>query len=619
MCTGIITNLRYQDPREFLKAAFRSFSIKINKVRSCLIKVNVIFSAKFIQPSKNLVEVKTFNTRNEVIDGVTDLKEWYNVNVLDKLMSKLSEFQERDSGWALAEILHLKVNINKYYPITVGSYIPLPLVISNKKPVINIKNYDEYCILYAITAALHPATANVDSASSYPHFSTVLNYQGIQFPISVHDIDKLESLNNLSLTIYKLIADDQVIPFKLSTFNAPKHIDLLLLEENSKQHFAWIKNLSRLIRSQISKRKCQHYLCRLCLNHFTNESLLQNHECKSTIKLEVPHEHEKYLEFKNFSHTNKAPFIIYADFECILADKHIPMSVAYYLHCTFDNSKSKFNLYRGEDCVQWLINQLYEIVTEIEPFFTTVVPMRELTAEQKRNFYSTTTCHICEKNFKRDDIRVHDHCHLTGNYRGAAHKSCNLNYQLIHTIPVVFHNLSGYDAHLFIKELATQIEGEIKLLPINKEKYISFTKSITGSSLKLKFIDSFRFIPDSLEKLASYLDNDKKTITKSYFSNLEQFQLVTRKGVYPYEYTDCWEELQQTSLPDISSFYSTLHDSNISTADYEHAQNIWQKFNIQNLGGYSDLYLKTDVLLLADIFENFRDFSLQIYGLDPSY
>lgn len=105
MWTGIITNLRYQDPREFLKAAFRNFSIKINKVHGSLIKVNVIFSTKFIQPSKNVVEVKTFNMRNEVIDGATDLKEWYNVNVLDKSMSKLSEFQERNSKYCTFSFL----------------------------------------------------------------------------------------------------------------------------------------------------------------------------------------------------------------------------------------------------------------------------------------------------------------------------------------------------------------------------------------------------------------------------------------------------------------------------------------------------------------------------------
>ncbi|KYN23131.1 hypothetical protein ALC57_04455, partial [Trachymyrmex cornetzi] len=125
----------------------------------------------------------------------------------------------------------------------------------------------------------------------------------------------------------------------------------------------------------------------------------------------------------------------------------------------------------------------------------------------------------------------------------------------------------------------------------------------------------------SLDKLSSFLSKDKLRVLRREFSNLseENFNLLTRKGVFPYEYIDCSEKLNELCLPPRESFYSSLTDSTVSESDYAHAANVWQRFSIQTLGEYSDLYLKTDVLLLADVFENFRDSCIASYGLDPAY
>ncbi|XP_051176791.1 uncharacterized protein LOC127291633 [Leptopilina boulardi] len=245
--------------------------------------------------------------------------------------------------------------------------------------------------------------------------------------------------------------------------------------------------------------------------------------------------------------------------------------------------------------------------------------MEVLSPQQLADFRNASTCHICRNKIKHGDIKVRDHCHLTGKYRGPAHRDCNINYHESQIIPVVFHNLSGYDAHFIIDAIATGFEGNVYLLPINKEKYISFTKNVKGSFIKFRFIDSFKFMASSLDKLASYLDEYK--IVNSVFSNYndDKIQLLTRKGVFPYEYIDSREKLDETQLPQKEKFYSTLNDSNVSEEDYAHAQNVWNEFNCQNLGDYVFLYMQTDVLLLADIFENFRNQCIIAYGLDPAH
>ncbi|EFN79648.1 hypothetical protein EAI_05828, partial [Harpegnathos saltator] len=208
-------------------------------------------------------------------------------------------------------------------------------------------------------------------------------------------------------------------------------------------------------------------------------------------------------------------------------------------------------------------------------------------------------------------------------YRGPAHSNCNLNYKYSYCIPVAFHNSSGYDAHFIIKEKVIAFEGSINVLPITKEIYISFTKHVKDTS-KLRIIDSYTFLSTNLDKLASFLSKDKLKIVQSEFKNLsaEDFDLLTRKGVYPYEYVDCIAKLQDQYLPPRESLYSSLTGDRVSESDYTYAVNVWERFSIQTLSEYSDLYLKTDVLLLTGIFENFcdkRNSCIKSYGLDPTY
>jgi len=201
-------------------------------------------------------------------------------------------------------------------------------------------------------------------------------------------------------------------------------------------------------------------------------------------------------------------------------------------------------------------------------------------------YFATRRSVTCARN-RSDDTRVRDHCHLIRQYRSLDHSNCNLNYKDLHCISLVFYNLFGYDAYFIIKEI-TAYEGQVGILPIAKEKYISFTKSVQNiadngkNNVKLRFIDSYKFLNTSLDKLASFLNKDKLRILQREFCNLlaENFNLLTRKGIFPYDYIDCIEKLENTCLPPRESFYSSLTGDTVSENDYAHAVNVWQRFFI---------------------------------------
>ncbi|GBM72361.1 hypothetical protein AVEN_178038-1 [Araneus ventricosus] len=173
-------------------------------------------------------------------------------------------------------------------------------------------------------------------------------------------------------------------------------------------------------------------------------------------------------------------------------------------------------------------------------------------------------------------------------------------------IPCIFHNLRNYDGHLIMQGLGKLQDHEISVIPNNMEKYISFSiRRRKENPVTLQFIDSFQFLNTSLQKLVENLDHSKFSIMQRCISSPHR-DLLLKKGIYPYEYMSSFSKFEETQLPPRSTFHSFLTNEGISEADYEHAQNVWKCFKIKNLGEYHDLYVKTDVILLSDVFENFR-------------
>ena len=161
-----------------------------------------------------------------------------------------------------------------------------------------------------------------------------------------------------------------------------------------------------------------------------------------------------------------------------------------------------------------------------------------MTKEDNEDFNNTTKCWICDNDYVDNDVKVRNHCHITGKYKGSAHRYYNINLKLNHKIPVVFNNLKNYDSNLIMPELI-KFNLKISFIPNGLEKYMSFTIND-----KLCFIDSFQFLGSSLDSLVRNLSKDHfKYLSQEFDNNV--LDLVKQKGFSPYEYMNDFEKFEE--------------------------------------------------------------------------
>ena len=260
-------------------------------------------------------------------------------------------------------------------------------------------------------------------------------------------------------------------------------------------------------------------------------------------------------------------------------NQHIPSGFCVYSKFAYGDVKNPLKLYRGNDCAEKFCDYIENEVKRLYHMFP-MKPMKPLTYEQWREFNKATKCHIFFKKFQEFNPKVRDHCHYAGQYQGPAHRNCNLRYRIPSFISIVVHNLSGYDAHLFIRELGKKFgKGKIGVIAENKEKYISFDVDVVideyvdelgkvkEKKIQLRFIDSVRFMANNLDSLMNNLVKDGRKLSGFEYSE-EQYELLIRKEVYHYEYMTSLNKFKETQLPLKEAFYSKL---NMSDEDYEHA------------------------------------------------
>ena len=649
------------DVRPFLQSVRRNITSVLRTNRRT--KVKLILICNMEKPSilgEIIIRPSNFSSNIEVnLDG-TDEDELY-ITMTERIIENMAAMQQVEgSGWRFYNIFRLELHVVSYNPLRGETWIALPKELANKGAITNPKNEDNKCFLWSVLRALNPKKDHPERIDKkLKEKENTFNMKGIEYPVSLKDIDKFERQNpSISITVLGY-EGKRVYSLRNSNNTNREHDVILILIEEGVNHYCLVKNLSRLLSSQVSKHDGKKYFCKRCLNPFSTQKALDKHEeyCGNheAVKINMP-EKGTMLKFKNYHRGEKVPFVIYADFEsCIKSihtcdlnpensytkqyQKHEPISFYYYIKC-FDSEvylPIKERSYTGKNAERVFLKYLEEDIKMIAN-----IPKKEIIfgEKEKERYNEETRCWICKGEFDDKDKnkeKVKDHCHYTGRYRGAAHNECNLNYRNPNFTPVVFHNLSGYDSHLFIKNLGFS-EGNIDCIPNNEEKYISFSKKIrVGTYPKkaldadgdifceqkptyhtIRFIDSFKFMATSLEKLVNNLPKDDCINLGLYYSG-NKFNLLARKGVYPYEYMDSLEKLKETALPSKEAFYSRLNDGGISDEDYAHAQNVWKTLKMKYFKDYHELYNKVDVLLLADVFENFRNICVTNYELDPAH
>ena len=604
---------------------------------------------KFIKYSNNKKILKNgyFNSKADLIINETDIKLAIQTSQ-QQILNKIAQWISEGSGWTILSIENHYINIVNYDPLKGSSYIKLPQELRNSsKSLINMKNNDNECFRWCHIRHLNPQEKDPQRIKKIDkQYIEKLDYSNIEFPVTVKQINKIEKQNNICINLFGY-EEKQKFPIYISKEKYEDHMEILLITEDENKHYVLVKDFNKFMFNQ-TKHEHKKYFCMYCLQCFSREDVLNEHKNNCILingkqSINMPKKGDKVV-FKNCHKQLPVPFVIYADFEALTEkiqgckpnneksytedyQKHTDCGYGYKVVCCYDDKYSKpVQIYRGENAVyKFMENMLQEVnwcKSIMKKHFNKKLKMSD---ENEINFQKATKCHICNQQYTNEDIRVRDHCHITGKFRGSAHQECKLKPSKI-KIPVLFHNLRGYDSHFIMQQIGkiakehtyTNKKGEechmnINCIPNNMEKYMAFMLGY-----HLVFLDSFQFMSSILDNLAKNLPDEAFKYTKQEFKN-EQFNLMKQKGIYPYDYMDSFNRFNETQLPKKQDFYSILNNEHISDEQYKHAQNVWNKFNLKTMGDYHDLYLKSDIVLLADVFENFRKTCLQYYNLDPCH
>ena len=466
--------------------------------------------------------------------------------------------------------------------------------------------------------------------------------------MTLDNIQLFEERNDVSINCYDInpVSHEPGVLHISSEENKKHHVNILLY----KGHYYTIRSLSRFLCGfRCSNRKKGCY-CKTCLTKKYSEQALKEHENSCSINMvkpkgqvPIPGSGEDLLQFRNYEKKFMAPFVIYMDFETYqsrVTDKRVSrktrfntqykqLSVGMKRVCHVNN---KFNgpvrCYTGENCAKKAIEMLMEEQSRINVILNECRYPMTNTGKTWQMLKKATHCYICDSAFNGDK-KCRDHNHLQspkvteehpfGNVLGIACNRCNLKYSSISNepkIPVFLHNGSKYDFKLLIRELCQNSENQLKIIPRTSETFacISFQN--------FQFIDTYAHLPNSLSNLTDILRSGQESKdklfkhTRQLYPEESTFLKLLKKGFFPYKYLTGIDVLNECKLPKREHFYSSLTKKTITPEQYQHAQSMFTLLKCSNLGEYLEAYLKLDVTLLADVFENFSAINHKLYGLD---
>ena len=313
------------------------------------------------------------------------------------------------------------------------------------------------------------------------------------------------------------------------------------------------------------------------------------------------------IKFINYNKPIPIIFKIYADTECFLKrtqkkggytikyQEHYPNSIGAKLVCIDDRFALPSIIFKGKDCInkfiRWVLDKQKWTQQTAKKYFNKRLIM---TNEDEEICNNAQICWICKEELNTEKVR--DHCRVTDKFRGAAHYKCNLKLRIPRKLPIIFHNLQGYDCHIIFKEL-NNFDVDISVIPKSIDKYMSITVN-----RHIIFIDSIQFYNSLFDTFASNLnDEDLKYLVSEF--GIDKLEILKRKDAYPYEWIDSYEKFKHPSLPEKKYFYSSLRDGkrdrsngHISNEQYLHLQNVSNTFNFNTFEDFHDHYLKKCII-----------------------
>lgn len=421
-----------------------------------------------------------FKSKTYILLSKNDIKDDEINEAFQKQFQSFDEYMARGSGWTLKHVISMGLHTFQYRPIGGSTYFKIPDTIGNSHAVINVKNNDNKCFLWSILAHMHPRTNNPNRVAHYISYEQELNMKGISYPVQIKQIPKFENQNDISVNVFGF-EEGEFFPIHISKHKKKKiEVDLLYLTNNDSAHYCYIKSLNRLL-SRTKNSGVAYKFCRYCLRGHTSQRVLNKHlrYCSKhdAQHVEFPEKGsgKDVIEFDDFSKKMKVPFVVYCDFEAFARpldtchpnpnQSHTTPTVnyeacgyGYQVVCEDERYSKPPVIYRGPGACVHLLEQLFEEEKYIREVLDKIEPLN-MTPIDEQKFNESTCCHICKKPFTETSGKVRDHSHLTGKFRGAAHNSCNLNYQHPDFIPVYFHNLRGFDSHILMHGIG-QFKGK---------------------------------------------------------------------------------------------------------------------------------------------------------------
>ena len=579
-------------------------------------KYHTLFSASFYKINEedqryNQIELyMSLKINNNLTESDID-----NFDVRSQLDHQIQIQELEESGWIFDKTNSMKISFYKTTELISTSYVKIPL---RSNAILNIQNNDKYCFIWSNLACRHPCeNSHPNRVNNYVQYFNELNFQGFDFTngFKCSYVHRFNEINNLSVNIYELnFYQDgdkwkhNLIPIEIIKNGSDKIVDLLIY----KNHYALIKKLHVFLGDHNKS-----FVCRRCLNSYTCENALTNHKEKyvdddiCTIRTS----NESHLYWKKHFHKNPLYFRIFADFE---ADnekdntkignkttniyKQNPVLNGYYIISELEDvlESGYYESPLGYDNVDWFVKEVIKLENKMAFYFKNTKKDIIITQEDEEDYKNNNICRFCEKIIESDKVR--DHCHLTSRYRGPRHNICNINVKQKDSnfITFVFHNFSKYDCHMFFKRLVDLKKDKVKfeIIPKTNEECISVRYGC------IRFIDSYRFLSEKMEKLLKNLDEDDFKILKKEFP--DKWQYLNKKLACPYEYFNSIDDYKKpVDNLKKEDFFSKLKNDYPDDDEIERTNEIIKLFNIKDGEELTKLYCKSDVILLADVFEKF--------------